>query len=138
MGSKADPNSRITDFDDVPSAKPLPLEHQLGGTEVASRDDSAHGGLEFISKNNKIDEEYQLPGGGQNSNATWVSVTTASCALIQPTKANAHVAHNFIGDSTMQSAEEQQSVMSSQLCGSQPCILLDNVLCKLCCLNAEG
>lgn len=73
MGSKEDPNSRITDFNEMASVKPLPLEHQLGGTEVASREDSAHGGLEFISKNNKLDEEYQLPGGGQNSNATWVS-----------------------------------------------------------------
>ena len=72
MGSKADPNSRITDFDEIPSVKPLPLEHQLGGTEVARRNDSATGDLAFITKNNKLDEEYQLPGGGQNSKGTWV------------------------------------------------------------------
>lgn len=78
MSSKADPNSRITDFDDVPSAKPLPLESQLGGTEVARRHDSATGDLAFISQNNKLDVEYQLPGGGQNSRGTWVSVHTAA------------------------------------------------------------
>lgn len=75
--STEDPNARITDFNDVPSAKPLPLEHQLGGTEVARRHDSATGDLDLISKNNKLDEEYQLPGGGQNSRGTWVSVAAA-------------------------------------------------------------
>ena len=72
MGSNGDLKPHITDFNDAPSSKPLPLEHQLGGTEVARRHDSATGDLAFITKNNKIDEEYQLPGGGQNSNATWV------------------------------------------------------------------
>lgn len=72
--SKEIPNARVTDFNDVPSVNPLPLDHQLGGTEVARRHDSATGDLAFISKNNKLDEEYQLPGGGQNSRGTWVRV----------------------------------------------------------------
>ena len=65
----------VTDYDVAPSAKPLPLEHQLGTTEsgIASRNDSASGGkIGFMDQNNKLDAEYALPGGGANSNASWV------------------------------------------------------------------
>jgi len=65
----------VTDYDVAPSAKPLPLEHQLGTTEsgIASRSDSASGGkIGFMDQNNKLDAEYALPGGGANSNASWV------------------------------------------------------------------
>lgn len=72
MGERA---AYVTDYDVVPSTKTLPLEHQLGTTEsgIASRNDSASGGqIGFMDKNNKLDEEYALPGGGANSNASWV------------------------------------------------------------------
>ena len=62
----------VTKFDDLPSAKPLPLDNV--GTETAERDDSAHGGLAFMTKNNELDAKYQLPGGGQNSKGTWVGL----------------------------------------------------------------
>lgn len=72
MGERA---MNVTDYDVAPSAKPLPLEHQLGTTEsgIASRNDSASGGkIGFMDQNNKLDAEYALPGGGSNSNASWV------------------------------------------------------------------
>ena len=72
MGERA---MNVTDYDVAPSAKPLPLEHQLGTTEsgIASRNDSASGGkIGFMDQNNKLDAEYALPGGGANSNASWV------------------------------------------------------------------
>ena len=72
MGERA---MNVTDYDVAPSAKPLPLEHQLGTTEsgIASRNDSASGGkISFMDQNNKLDAEYALPGGGANSNASWV------------------------------------------------------------------
>ena len=76
MVSELDPKARaaaITDFDSLQSAKPLPLQPgEPGGTEVARRNDSATGDLAFITKNNQIDQQYQLPGGGQNSRGTWV------------------------------------------------------------------
>ena len=72
MGERA---MNVTDYDVAPSAKPLPLEHQLGTTEsgIASRNDSASGDkIGFMDQNNKLDAEYALPGGGANSNASWV------------------------------------------------------------------
>ena len=80
MGSKADPNARVTDFDNVAAAKPLPLAKNVepGSTEVARSNDSATGDLAFITKNNELDEKYQLPGGGANANATWVRLTSLS------------------------------------------------------------
>ncbi|KAA6424802.1 MAG: Lysine histidine transporter 1 [Trebouxia sp. A1-2] len=72
MGERA---MNVTDYDVAPSTKPLPLEHQLGTTEsgIASRNDSASGGkIGFMDQNNKLDAEYALPGGGSNSNASWV------------------------------------------------------------------
>ena len=72
MGDRA---AHVTDYDAVAHPKALPLEHQLGTTEsgVAARNDSATGNIGFMDQNNKLDEEYALPGGGANSNASWVS-----------------------------------------------------------------
>lgn len=74
MGERA---ANVTDFDAVPHTKALPLEHQLGTPEsgVAARNDSATGKIGFMDQSNKLDAEYALPGGGNNSNASWVGAS---------------------------------------------------------------
>ena len=70
MGERA---ANITDFNAVPHEKPLPLEHQLDGNSgVVTRDDSASGKIAFMENNAKLDVEHALPGGGTNSNGSWV------------------------------------------------------------------
>lgn len=81
MGERA---SNITDFDAVPHKNPLPLEHQLDDRSgVVTRDDSASGKIAFMEGNAKLDVEHALPGGGTNSNGSWVRLGESACLRLQ-------------------------------------------------------
>lgn len=67
--------ANVTDFDATASKNPLPLEPvgEPGDSGIAKRDDSASGKIAFMEQNAKLDAEYALPGGGSDSNGSWVS-----------------------------------------------------------------
>ena len=67
--------AHVTDFDATASKNPLPLEPvgEPGDSGITKRDDSASGKIAFMEQNAKLDTEYSLPGGGTDSNGSWVS-----------------------------------------------------------------